>query len=74
MGRLQLGFEASLDDWTIHGSPRDCVEMLEQARSLGVERIGFTIYSLPADVRARIDYLRMIAEQIVAPVSDARRA
>jgi len=74
MGRLQLGFEASLDDWTIHGSPGDCVEMLEQARSLGVERIGFTIYSLPPDLRARIDYLQMIAEQIVAPVSDARRA
>jgi alkanesulfonate monooxygenase SsuD/methylene tetrahydromethanopterin reductase-like flavin-dependent oxidoreductase (luciferase family) len=74
MGRLQLGFEASLDDWTIHGSPRDCVETLERARGLGLERIGFSIYSLPADVRARIDYLQMIAEQIVAPVSDARRA
>ena len=76
MGRLQLGFETGLDDWTIHGSPADCVEALERARSAGVERIGFTIYSLPADVRARIDYLQMIAEQIVAPVTraDARRA
>jgi alkanesulfonate monooxygenase SsuD/methylene tetrahydromethanopterin reductase-like flavin-dependent oxidoreductase (luciferase family) len=71
MGRLRLGFEAGLDDWTIHGSPRDCVATLEQARSLGVERIGFSIYSLPADVRARIDYLQMIAEQIVAPVTRA---
>jgi alkanesulfonate monooxygenase SsuD/methylene tetrahydromethanopterin reductase-like flavin-dependent oxidoreductase (luciferase family) len=67
MGRLQLGFEASLDDWTIHGSPADCVETLERARALGLERIGFTIYSLPPDVRARIDYLQMIAERIVAP-------
>ena len=74
MGRLQLGFETSLDDWTIHGSPRDCVETIERARSLGLDRIGFTIYSLPPDVRARIDYLQMIAEQIVAPVSDARHA
>jgi alkanesulfonate monooxygenase SsuD/methylene tetrahydromethanopterin reductase-like flavin-dependent oxidoreductase (luciferase family) len=76
MGRLQLGFETSLDDWTIHGSPRDCVETIERARALGVERIGFTIYSLPPDVRARIDYMQMIAEQIVAPVrrDDARRA
>jgi alkanesulfonate monooxygenase SsuD/methylene tetrahydromethanopterin reductase-like flavin-dependent oxidoreductase (luciferase family) len=69
MGRLRLGFEASLDDWTIHGSPADCVETLERARALGLERIGFTIYSLPPDVRARVDYLQMIAEQIVAPVS-----
>ena len=74
MGRLRLGFETSLDDWTIHGSPRDCVETIERARALGLDRIGFSIYSLPADVRARIDYLQMIAEQIVAPVSDARRA
>jgi alkanesulfonate monooxygenase SsuD/methylene tetrahydromethanopterin reductase-like flavin-dependent oxidoreductase (luciferase family) len=72
MGRLQLGFEASLDDWTIHGSPADCVETLERARAMGLERVGFTIYSLPVDVRARIDYLQMIAERIVAPVSDAR--
>jgi alkanesulfonate monooxygenase SsuD/methylene tetrahydromethanopterin reductase-like flavin-dependent oxidoreductase (luciferase family) len=76
MGQLRLGFEASLEEWTIHGTPDDCVETLERARALGVERIGFTIYSLPSDVRARIEYLQMIAEQIVAPVTrdDARRA
>jgi alkanesulfonate monooxygenase SsuD/methylene tetrahydromethanopterin reductase-like flavin-dependent oxidoreductase (luciferase family) len=67
MGRLQLGFETSLDEWTIHGSPGDCVETIERARSLGVERLGFTIYSLPTDVRARIDYLQMIADDIVTP-------
>src|SRR5437867_638987 len=68
MGRLQLGFDVSLDDWTIHGAPRDCVETIERARALGVQRIGFTIYSLPREVRARIDYLQMIAEEILAPV------
>jgi alkanesulfonate monooxygenase SsuD/methylene tetrahydromethanopterin reductase-like flavin-dependent oxidoreductase (luciferase family) len=75
MGRLQLGFDTSLDDWTIHGSPADCVETIERARAMGVERIGFTIYSLPAEVRARVDYLQMIAEQIVAPATraDARQ-
>ena len=68
MGRLQLGFDTSLDDWTIHGSPKDCVETIERARTLGVERIGFSIYSLPAEVGARIDYLQMIASEIVARV------
>jgi alkanesulfonate monooxygenase SsuD/methylene tetrahydromethanopterin reductase-like flavin-dependent oxidoreductase (luciferase family) len=68
MGRLQLGFDTSLEDWTIHGSPKDCVETIERARTLGVERIGFSIYSLPADVGARIDYLQMIASEIVARV------
>ena len=68
MGRLQLGFDTSLEDWTIHGSPKDCVETIERARTLGVERIGFSIYSLPAEVGARIDYLQMIASEIVARV------
>ena len=68
MGRLQLGFDTSLEDWTIHGSPKDCVEAIERARTLGVERIGFSIYSLPTDVNARIDYLQMIASEIVARV------
>ena len=38
-------------------------------RALGLDRIGFTIYSLPREVQARIDYLQMIAEQILSPVS-----
>jgi alkanesulfonate monooxygenase SsuD/methylene tetrahydromethanopterin reductase-like flavin-dependent oxidoreductase (luciferase family) len=69
MAPLQLGFDIPLDDWTINGSPKDCVETLERARELGLEKIGLTIYSLPADVQGRIDYLQMIAEEILAPVS-----
>jgi len=68
MASLQLNFDAALDDWTVHGSPRDCVEVLQRAREMGLDRIGFTIYSLPRDVAARIDYLRMIAEEILRPV------
>src|SRR5262245_31844998 len=66
---LQLSSEHDLNDWTIHGSPQDCVEVLERARTtIGLDRIGFTIYSLPPDPQARIDYLRMIAEEIVQKV------
>lgn len=65
-----MDFETGLDAWTIHGSPQDCVETIQRAREeTGVEYIGFTIYSLPAEVQARIDYLHMIAEEIVAKVS-----
>ena len=75
MGRLQLGFEASLDDWTIHGSPADCVETIERARARGARRASASrSTACRRDVRARIEYLQMIAERIVAPVSDARRA
>jgi alkanesulfonate monooxygenase SsuD/methylene tetrahydromethanopterin reductase-like flavin-dependent oxidoreductase (luciferase family) len=68
MAPLQLGFDIPLDDWTINGSPRDCVETILQARATGLDRIGLTIYSLPRAARARIEYLQMIAEQILAPV------
>jgi alkanesulfonate monooxygenase SsuD/methylene tetrahydromethanopterin reductase-like flavin-dependent oxidoreductase (luciferase family) len=69
MAPLQLGFDVALDDWTVHGTPRDCLETLARARELGLDRVGFTIYSLPRDVQARIDYLAMIAEQIVRPAA-----
>jgi alkanesulfonate monooxygenase SsuD/methylene tetrahydromethanopterin reductase-like flavin-dependent oxidoreductase (luciferase family) len=66
---LQLDFDVGLDAWTIHGSPQDCLETIRRARDeIGLEYIGFTIYSLPTDVQARIDYLHMIAEEIVAKV------
>ena len=65
---LQLGFDAALDDWTVHGSPRDCVETVQRAQEMGLDKIGFTIYSLPREVRARIDYMQMIAEEILRPV------
>jgi hypothetical protein len=69
---LQLSSDIPLDDWTVHGSPQDCVEKLLWARQeIGVEYVGFTIYSLPTDVQARIDYLQMIAEEIVAKVARA---
>jgi alkanesulfonate monooxygenase SsuD/methylene tetrahydromethanopterin reductase-like flavin-dependent oxidoreductase (luciferase family) len=66
---LQLDFESGLAAWTIHGSPQDCLETILWAREeIGLEYIGFTIYSLPTDLQARLDYLQMIAEEIVAKV------
>jgi alkanesulfonate monooxygenase SsuD/methylene tetrahydromethanopterin reductase-like flavin-dependent oxidoreductase (luciferase family) len=64
---LQLSFDTALDDWTVNGSPADCVETLARAREMGIDKIGFTIYSLPREVPARIDYLQMIAEEVLKP-------
>ena len=64
---LQLDFDRSLDDWTINGSPRDCVEAIARGRAMGLDRIGLTIYSLPRDAEARIEYLQMIAEDVLRP-------
>lgn len=69
---LQLDAATSLNDWTIHGSPSDCVETIERARDEhGLNGIGFTIYSLPRTVQERIEYLQKIAEEIVMPVKKA---
>lgn len=68
MVQLQLDFDRALDDWTIHGSPRDCVEVIRRAEEeQGLTHLGLTIYSLPEGVQARIEYLQMIAEEIVRP-------
>ena len=70
---LQLGFDIELDDWTINGSPADCVETIQRAAEMGLDGIGFTIYSLPREPNARIDYLRMIAEHILGPAGALAR-
>ena len=67
MARLQLSSEIALDDWAVYGSPRDCVETIQRAREEGLDKIGFTIYSLPCEVQARIDYMRMVAEDVLRP-------
>jgi alkanesulfonate monooxygenase SsuD/methylene tetrahydromethanopterin reductase-like flavin-dependent oxidoreductase (luciferase family) len=67
MVQLQLGFDTSLDEWTINGSPAQCRETIARAHAMGLDGIGLTIYSLPREAAARIDYLQMIAEEIVRP-------
>ncbi|HEY7253718.1 MAG TPA: LLM class flavin-dependent oxidoreductase [Methylomirabilota bacterium] len=66
---LQLDFDRSLDDWTINGSPAECRETITRAHALGLDGIGLTIYSLPREASARIDYLAMIAEELVRPAA-----
>jgi len=67
---LQLGFDVNLDDWTINGTPADCVETIRRGHELGLDGIGLTIYSLPRGAKARIEYLPMIAEEIVKPTAN----
>ena len=67
---LTLDFSRPLDDWTIHGSAADCVARLQEAcEEIGLDGVGFTIYSLPPSPAERIEYLQMIAEEIVAPAT-----
>ena len=68
MVALQLDFDRSLDDWTVNGSPRDCVETdRAAAASSGSTRSASRSTACPREAQARIDYLQMIAEEILAP-------
>ena len=67
MMELQLGFDVPLESWTVSGSPADCVAAIARAAEMGLDRIGFTIYSLPRPPKARIEYLQMIADEILRP-------
>jgi alkanesulfonate monooxygenase SsuD/methylene tetrahydromethanopterin reductase-like flavin-dependent oxidoreductase (luciferase family) len=70
---LSLDFSRPLEDWTVSGSPADCVStLLRTQEEMGLDGVGFTIYSLPTSPSARIEYLQMIAEEIVAPVMKER--
>ena len=67
MMELQLSFDVPLESWTVCGSPADCVETIGRAAAMGLDRIGCTIYSLPREAKARIEYLQMIADEILRP-------
>jgi hypothetical protein len=43
------------------------VEALQRGRAMGLDGVGFTMYSFPRDVQARTEYLQMVAEDILAP-------
>ena len=40
---------------------------------MGLDGLGLTIYSLPREAAARIDYLRMIADTLVRPAAKLGR-
>jgi alkanesulfonate monooxygenase SsuD/methylene tetrahydromethanopterin reductase-like flavin-dependent oxidoreductase (luciferase family) len=67
---LALSFDRPLQDWTVHGSTVDCVETLQRAQAeTGLDAVSFTMYNLPRDLAARLDYLQRVSEEIVRPLA-----
>jgi alkanesulfonate monooxygenase SsuD/methylene tetrahydromethanopterin reductase-like flavin-dependent oxidoreductase (luciferase family) len=67
---LALSFDRPLQDWTVHGSTADCVDTLLRARDeMGLTHISLTMYNLPRELTARIEYLERVAEDILRKVS-----
>jgi hypothetical protein len=67
---LALSFDRPLNDWTVHGSTADCVETLLRAREeMGLTHISLTMYNLPRELPARLEYLERVSEEIVRKVA-----
>jgi len=67
---LALSFDRPLEDWTVHGSTADCVETLLRAREeMGLTDISLTMYNLPRELPARLEYLQRVAEEILQKVA-----
>jgi len=67
---LVLSFDRPLDEWTVHGSHGDCVESLLRARDeVGLTHVSLTIYNLPRELSARLEYLERLAEEIARKVA-----
>ncbi|HKT02516.1 MAG TPA: LLM class flavin-dependent oxidoreductase [Rugosimonospora sp.] len=70
-GMASLGLDGDPDAWAVIGRPRDCVEQILKAHAAGLNHITLTAYNLPADQRARIEYVQRLAEEVVQPVKRA---
>jgi len=72
-GRLTVGVSIGYRETELAAAGvtrRDRASKLEETREeIGLDGVGFTIYSLPPSPAERIEYLQMIAEEIVAPAT-----
>jgi alkanesulfonate monooxygenase SsuD/methylene tetrahydromethanopterin reductase-like flavin-dependent oxidoreductase (luciferase family) len=67
---LALSFDRPLEEWTVHGSTADCVETLLRARDeMGLTHISLTMYNLPRELPARLEYLERVSEDILRKVA-----
>jgi len=66
---LALSFDRPLEDWTVHGSTANCVETLLRAHEeMGLTDISLTMYNLPRELPARLEYLQQVSEEILKKV------
>ena len=68
MSSMGLEEGRDLTEWTIVGTPADCVaEIRRRDDEIGIDFIGLNFANLPGDVAARRDYLQWVSEEVLAP-------
>jgi hypothetical protein len=68
MSSMGLEEGRDLTEWTIVGTPADCVEAIRRRDAeIGIDFIGLNFANLPGDLAARRDYLQWVSEEVLAP-------
>jgi alkanesulfonate monooxygenase SsuD/methylene tetrahydromethanopterin reductase-like flavin-dependent oxidoreductase (luciferase family) len=68
MSSMGLEVGRDLAEWTIVGTPADCVATIRRWRDeLDIDFIGLNFANMPGDVAARRDYLQWVSEEVLAP-------
>lgn len=71
-GTVDLDHAEPDAQWALVGSGADCVAQLRQyAAEVGLTHVTLTAYNLPDGIERRLDYVRQIGEQIIAPLASA---
>jgi alkanesulfonate monooxygenase SsuD/methylene tetrahydromethanopterin reductase-like flavin-dependent oxidoreductase (luciferase family) len=64
-----LDAERDPRDWSIVGTPADCVESILRCRDeLGIDFMAFGFANLPSDHSARKEYVQYLAEEVLSKV------
>jgi alkanesulfonate monooxygenase SsuD/methylene tetrahydromethanopterin reductase-like flavin-dependent oxidoreductase (luciferase family) len=72
MSSMGLEEGRDLSEWTIVGTPQDCVEAIRRGDAeVGIDFIGLNFANLPGDVAARRDYLQWVSEEVLRPAMQA---
>jgi alkanesulfonate monooxygenase SsuD/methylene tetrahydromethanopterin reductase-like flavin-dependent oxidoreductase (luciferase family) len=68
MSSMGLEEGRDLTEWTIVGTPSDCVaEIRRRHDEIGIDFVGLNFANLPGDLAARRDYLQWVSEEVLAP-------
>lgn len=66
---MVLDAERDPRDWSIVGTPEDCVEAISRHREdIGIDFIGLGLASLPKDHSARKEHVQYLAEEVLSKV------
>jgi alkanesulfonate monooxygenase SsuD/methylene tetrahydromethanopterin reductase-like flavin-dependent oxidoreductase (luciferase family) len=72
MSGMGLQEGRNFTEWTIVGTPEECVEQLRrQDEAIGIDFVGLNFANMPNERSARRDYLQWVSEEVLIPAGAA---